>query len=129
VIIGAGRPFASGPLVLAGLSGTSEGIPFCDWSVSRSPFLGVKFKDIEGQTHYGWIRVEIGLGESRVIKGYGYETVPNKPIAAGATSGPVGQAEVNPLSHQKRELASLGLLSQGVIGLAAWRRDDEAAMA
>ena len=53
-------------------------------------YLGLKFK-IKGKTHYGWARLTVtGTFGSIVatLTGYAYETIPNKPIIAGATKGP-----------------------------------------
>jgi hypothetical protein len=57
-------------------------------------FLGVKFK-IDGKTHYGWIRVTVKPNAtnsqwpamSATITEYGYETVANKSLDAGLSSG------------------------------------------
>jgi hypothetical protein len=125
VTISPARRFEAGPMVLSGLSGTSEGRPFCNWSASNSPFLGVKFKDTTGQTHYGWIRIEIKTDYPRVIKGYAYETVPGNGIGAGIANGPVEEAGLDPLSAPFAEPASLGLLAQGAMGLTIWRREEE----
>ena len=128
VNIGPSRPFVPGKLVLSGLSGTSEGRPFCNWSGSNSPFLGVRFKDTEGQVHYGWVRVSIRLDFSTVIKGYAYETTPNTPITAGTLDGPEARLAES-LDPATPKPASLGYLALGASGLAAWRRDDETMVA
>jgi hypothetical protein len=93
------------------------------WSKTHSRCLGVKFS-IHGQTHYGWVSVNVGADPSgAVITGYAYETIPNKPIIAGEKSGPV-VAE----AHGALQIsvgASLGLLARGADALALWRRDME----
>jgi len=130
--IGPNRPFASGPMVMSALYGTSEGIPACPWSMPHSPFLGVKFIDTEGQMHYGWVRVSVRPDYSTVIQGYPYETIPNKPIDAGIASGPEEANSVSPaheLSTHHHNAATLGRLAQGATGLAVWRREDEVAAA
>ena len=60
----------------------------------RNRYLGLKFV-IHGKVHYGWARVSVTLGHHRqyddvsgTLTGYAYETVPNKPIIAGQTTGP-----------------------------------------
>lgn len=57
-------------------------------------YLGLKFV-IDGEVHYGWARISVTLGHRRqtgdvsgTLTGYAYETVPDKPIIAGRTTGP-----------------------------------------
>src|SRR5579885_2972533 len=54
---------------------------FGKWKgVGNNRFLGVKFL-INGQTHYGWIRLSLTIDPrigAATITGYAYETVPNK---------------------------------------------------
>jgi hypothetical protein len=60
------------------------------WFNVTNRYLGLKFK-IKGKTHYGWARLTVtGTFGSIVatLTGYAYETIPNKPIIAGATKGP-----------------------------------------
>lgn len=59
----------------------------------KNRYLGLKFV-IDGQIHYGWARVSVAIGHRRqyddvsaTLTGYAYETVPNKPIVAGETTG------------------------------------------
>jgi hypothetical protein len=57
-------------------------------------YLGLKFV-IKGTTHYGWARLTVSMKNfkaSATLKGYAYETIPDKPILAGATKGPDKQA-------------------------------------
>jgi len=51
-------------------------------------YLGLKFDDLKGKTHYGWARVEVPISGGYWLTGYAYETVPNKPIITGKTKGP-----------------------------------------
>jgi hypothetical protein len=102
------------------------------WRNVREKFLGVKFL-IDGEIHYGWVRLSIG-GSVRlqgVITGYAYETVANRPIAAGETtertSDDIGPStfETNPEAAPSTaenprifpRQAYLGLLAVGVAGL------------
>ncbi len=129
VLIGARRPFGTGAMVMYGDEGTSEGNQFCPWRGGSSrPFLGVKFLDTSGAVHYGWVRVTVSF-ISATINGYAYETIPNKPILAGATSGADNDASMadpaGTLAPKGAEPASLGRLAQGAVGLAAWRREEE----
>jgi hypothetical protein len=59
----------------------------------RNRYLGLKFV-IHGKIHYGWARVSVTLGHQRqyddvsgTLTGYAYETIPNKPIITGKTTG------------------------------------------
>jgi hypothetical protein len=121
------RPFAAGAMVMYGDVGSSAGNQFCPWRFHDPPkyFLGVKFLDTGGNLHYGWVRVASGW-VSATITGYAYETIPNKPILAGAISdadeAALAPADVTPLAPQP---ATLGHLALGAAGLAAWRRENE----
>ncbi len=60
----------------------------------KDRYLGLRFV-VNGQVHYGWARVSVTLGHHRqhddvngTLTGYAYETVPNKPIITGQTTGP-----------------------------------------
>lgn len=72
-------------------------------------FVGLKFM-INGQVHYGWARFDVKLrnaenggGGHALLTGYAYETVANKPIVTGKTTGP--DVEIMP--------ATLGHLALG----------------
>jgi hypothetical protein len=59
----------------------------------KNRYLGLKLV-IDGEVHYGWARFTVTLGHHRQIgdvagtlTGYAYETVPDKPIIAGRTTG------------------------------------------
>jgi hypothetical protein len=123
------RPFAAGVMVMYGDVGSSEGIQFCPWRFHNPPkyYLGVKFLDTVGNVHYGWVRVASGAVHA-TITGYGYETIPNKPILAGATNETGDEAsslEPSSLPSKGAQPASLGYLALGSVGLSAWRREDE----
>jgi len=77
--------------------------------VNVTGYLGLKFA-IKGKTHYGWARLEVsaqGYVVTATLKGYAYETVPNKPITTGKTKGP--DVTVQP----DGSAASLGRLALG----------------
>jgi len=96
-----------------------------DWGnnpVNR--YLGVKFL-INGETHYGWVRLTITTqpkGFSATITAYAYETVANKKISAGVASTSVAESQAESQAG-KAVRASLGMLALGADGLALWRRD------
>jgi len=123
------RPFAAGVMVMYGDEGSSEGNQFCPWrgGTPAKPYLGVKFLDKEGALHYGWVRVTNNFVFA-TITGYAYETIPNKPILAGAineTGDEASLLEPSNLPSKDVQPASLGYLALGSVGLSAWRREDE----
>jgi hypothetical protein len=82
--------------------------PFGPWLHVKQAYLGLKFA-IKGKTHFGWARVKLSINQSNrsitaTLTGYAYETIPGKPIIAGATKGPDEQA------------GSLGALAAGAVG-------------
>jgi hypothetical protein len=89
------------------------------WLYSKQRYLGLEFM-ISGQVHYGWARVAVtrtgkGFDKNSItatLTGYAYETIPNKPIITGKTTGP----DVITLAP-----ASLGHLAQGASGISVWR--------
>ncbi len=91
-------------------------------------FLGVKFK-INGQTHYGWIRITVKPNPtntqwpamSATITEYGYETVANKSLDAGLASGAVS-ADNHAQTPTVPAHPSLGMLALGAESLPAWRQ-------
>ena len=97
------------------------------WLHAKNRFLGVKFL-INGETHYGWARLNATAGFA-TLTGYAYETIPDKPIPAGAfetappesganSSGDPGKDAGKNLSFVP---ASLGVLARGAEGLAKAR--------
>jgi hypothetical protein len=84
----------------------------------KAAYIGLKFQ-IHHKLHYGWARlcvkthVENGTNSlTATLTGYAYETIPNKAIVAGKTSGP----DVITL-----EPASLGNLAAGASAISTWR--------
>jgi hypothetical protein len=88
------------------------------WAGKINQYMGVKFL-ISGQQHFGWVRITVEHLQAH-ISGFAYETVPNKPIKAGYTSGApaVGKQTV------VRSGATLGMLGRGADALSLWRRDE-----
>ncbi len=91
--VGPKRPWAAGREWMFFISSTTDGHKGsgCPWRfVTDEAYLGVGFQ-INGQTHYGWMRVghvRPREGPKAEATGYAYETIPNKPIIAGKTKGP-----------------------------------------
>jgi hypothetical protein len=83
-------------------------------------YLGVRFI-INGETHYGWIRLKIVTeprGLTAEIISYAYETEPDKKLQAG-TYEKVASTEGGQVSGP-----SLGMLAMGADGLSMWRREE-----
>jgi hypothetical protein len=95
------------------------------WGNVRNRYLGLKFL-IDGKTHYGWARLSVALRKNNkivaLLTGYAFETVANKAIHAGQTSGgddstsgklaDPGTPDTNPRTNTG-ERASLGQLALG----------------
>jgi hypothetical protein len=79
------RPFKPEALVMLEAAGsyTHGRKSYCPWRNENPPYLGLKFL-IDGEVHYGWARVNAAL-RNTTLTGYAYETIADKPIAAGAT--------------------------------------------
>jgi len=100
-----------------------------NWNNVTNHYLGFKFQ-IAGETHFGWARFDVRVltGPVRInalLTGYAYETIPNRPIIAGQTSGP--DEPENPASlttPAPPQPAMLGLLAMGSPGLSVWRREE-----
>ncbi len=102
------------------------------WLNVKQAYLGLKFV-IKAKTHFGWARVQLSHNMSGPIQatltGYAYETIPGKPIIAGATKGPDDGAEPAPASIKTHtpKPATVGMLALGAPGLSIWRREEPAA--
>jgi len=94
------------------------------WIGATNRYLGLKFM-IDGKVHYGWARLTVTKHVDRVVlTGYAYETIANKAIRAGATSGAAeGEFSSVSLPDVLPQGASLGLLARGADALDIWRRD------
>jgi hypothetical protein len=121
------RPFAAGEILMTGDEGTSVGHQLCgSWTQQTNKhYLGVKFLDKESKVHYGWVRIIHDFTRA-TITAYAYETIPNKPILAGAETGDEASLlKPSNLPSKSTQPASLGYLALGAVGLSAWRREDE----
>ncbi len=56
-----------------------------DWKNKIDKFLGLRFL-IDGQTHYGWARLDVTSHTQWVIKDYAYNATPNQHIFAGQST-------------------------------------------
>jgi hypothetical protein len=127
--IGGNRRFLASRGLL--LTKTSRGFTYGHWYDARNRYLGLKFK-IGSETHYGWARLSV-VGKYRTITatltGYAYETIPGKPIIAGATTGPDDDAQAASASTNTHtpEPATLGMLALGAPGPSIWRRKEPVA--
>ena len=129
--IGPKDPFTS---YLGGLIAGRAGChPYCqsigDWPNKKEWYLGIKFS-IAGQTHYGWARLSVSKplsGFSATLTGYAYETIANKPIIAGKTSGPAvgGAADREEILPPKKQQPTLAILARGYDHIAIWRREED----
>ncbi|HEY6764147.1 MAG TPA: hypothetical protein VI386_05200 [Candidatus Sulfotelmatobacter sp.] len=123
--IGFKAPFSRSTLFMASRARCHSSYCYSGpWAYSQGRYLGVKFS-ISGQTHYGWVRLSVERLPA-TLTGYAYETIPNKPIIAGQTSGPVNVNRIDPIPipTSSRPFPILALLARGADGLAIWRRED-----
>lgn len=92
-VIGPKAPF-SGKLMAS--SESSQGT-IGRWLNVTNGYLGLKFT-IKGKTHYGWARLTVkvlhGARIRATLTGYAYETIANKPIIAGKTTGNADDSSV-----------------------------------
>lgn len=100
----------------------------CPWRPVMQAYLGLKFM-VKGKFHFGWARVKrepSNSGFPAIITGYGYETIPNKPIIAGKThdADDVEKSASASLMRPAPEAATLGLFALGAPGLSIWRRKE-----
>lgn len=111
---------------MAGAGQTTPG----NWYNVNNRYLGLKFQ-IKGETHYAWARLSVQLNEGFTVTltGYAYETVPNKPITAGATKDTDDDDQPAPasLKMHRKEPATIARLALGAPALAIWRRKESVA--
>ena len=99
----------------------------------KNRYLGLRFK-VGRHFHFGWARISVKRGPppqvfTTVLTGYAYETIPGKPIIAGATNETDNNVEqpdaalANPIRDTPQP-ATLGALALGAPGLSIWRRKD-----
>lgn len=113
--IGAARSFVHENLHMAYqfVSSTGGGA-FCPWLRTDGAYLGLRFS-INGTTHYGWARVRVN-GFKATLTGYAYETVPNKKIVAGKTTGPDEDINTTVVAIPSSDSLTLNQLARGAAG-------------
>jgi hypothetical protein len=105
------------------LSDSSRTQAYGPWANVSNRYVGLKFV-IDGQTHYGWARLSVsnfgsitqGVKIKATLTGYAVETIANRAIPAGKTSGPESQG----LAEAP---VSLGCLALGCAGIALRQPD------
>ena len=132
-VIGPADQFQGGNGAMAGYFISAFGFirrVFGNFYGATGRYLGLKFT-LHGQVHYGWARFSsvqrnVGGFDAR-LRGYAFETVPNKPIYAGQTRDS-SESRLLPANDAgeaaKLQLPTLGLLALGSIGLNAWRKKE-----
>jgi hypothetical protein len=100
------------------LSDSSLTQAYGPWANVSNRYVGLSFV-INGQTHYGWARFSVsnsgsltgGVKIKATFTGFAVETVANRAIQAGQTSG----------TEENASLGSLGCLAAGCTGIPVWR--------
>jgi len=118
-------------MATASRSGSQWGGPWADGGKGvKNRYLGVKFQS-KGKPHYGWARVTVTIENpqyygfsSVLLTGYAYETIPDKPIIAGATKGPDDAEPTASANTRTPRPATLGMLALGAPGLSIWKREE-----
>jgi hypothetical protein len=112
-----------------------------NFQFGQANYFGFKFS-VEGQVHYGWVRLSVTLGRGldgkavfTKIESYGYEASPNTAIAAGSCTASADKPKANAsrenssaddnagvsVASEARAPVALGLLALGSEGLPLWR--------
>jgi hypothetical protein len=80
------------------------------WINVHARYVGLKFM-IKGETHFGWARLNVRCTDPKPLKatltGYAYETVADKPIVAGDTTGEDASEEAGTLGNLARGAAAI----------------------
>ncbi len=116
------------------ISSTSQYSLAGQWGNKGPRYLGVKFL-INGQMHYGWIRMSVTRPNHQptslngTITEFAYETTANKAITAGATKADMVPAAKSDTVEEEFKGAPLGILALGAEGIPMWRREPVPTMA
>jgi hypothetical protein len=110
------RTSFNGGVAVRGASCTSP------WANVTNRYLGLKFA-ISGEAHFGWARLSVSCSQTHigaVLTGYAYETVANRPIITGKTTGTdENENTFQPLPSDEKPVvqpATLGRLALGAAG-------------
>jgi hypothetical protein len=131
-----GKQFNQAATVIMANSAEIGGHHFQDgyWFYTQARYLGLAFQ-INGKTHYGWMRLKNSSPHGATLTGYAYETIPGKSIKAGQKKEGDNPANENfgpdaSLTSPIPDIpnpATLGALALGAPGLSIWRREDSVA--
>lgn len=77
-----GEHYVSGVNFTIGDCFGGESDCFYNWQLKEDKYLGLSFK-INGQTHFGWVKMYIVSAAQWVIMEYAYNATANRPIRAG----------------------------------------------
>jgi hypothetical protein len=128
--IGRYAQFVSNQAVdIEGFQGSCKGYScgsyqFGNWGGNpQNRFLGVKFL-IDGEIHYGWIRMKVLSTTDILIESYAYETIRDKAICARVVGDCPNPDTDTEETGQNVGGPSLGMLALGADGLALWRREE-----
>jgi hypothetical protein len=129
-VIGPGGAFQGGHMKIA--SGFNDSNSFFivggHFANTNQRYLGLKFT-ISGQVHFGWVgfsRVTVTENGSlpvvdATVRGFAYETLPNKPIAAGQRSE---FTDLVPCVQVSQGQPTLECLASGWSGMSVWRKEE-----
>jgi len=89
------------------ISGPDGGIGGKWYGGLTDHYIGIRFNDVVGCSHYGWIRCDVKSGaDTLIIKDYAYETKCNVGIIAGDTVGDTTTVNIN-----ENELTGINIYS------------------
>ena len=85
--IGPAANFITNSVNYAFFASIYSGATYGPWADESDKYLGIQF-DIDGEIHYGWIRLDVTVGPvSLTIKDWAYNSTPNEMIMAGDIGG------------------------------------------
>jgi len=117
--IGSGGKFADSRSMAVCEGAKGSHVSFGPWRNVTNRYLGLKFQ-IDGETHYGWARLNVSSGCSYTLTltGYAYDTIANQPIVAGTIPYVNNSSDAE---ASKMQPATLGALAAGSQAQSMWR--------
>jgi len=117
--IGSGGKFANSRSMAICETASSRQASGGPWENVTNRYLGLKFQ-IDGETHYGWARLNVTSGcyYTLTLTGYAYDTVANRPIVAGTIPYVNNSSDAEAPQMQP---ATLGALAAGSQAQSMWR--------